>query len=424
MTFSKSIRNDLIALSILIAVSIVLIFYQFGQIPKGLHYDEIEFAKLALSLQNQPYTPYSPLATGHATVYFYMLLTSIKLLGENTIALRLPSAIFGVLNVILFYFIVKRIFEKSTEFPFFVFFLTLTFITLKWYFNFARFAFEATFLLFLEFVSILSMLTYDEKKKWIFLILSGLFAGLAYNSYTAGRFFVVIPPFLLLNNWKGKELISANNFKKLLLYGIPFILLIMPISIYLSKHQDIRIYQLLYLQNSELTILQKLQFFGANVVSTVNMFLWKGDMNGVHNYPGKPALNLFIGLLFILGLGLSAKNWKKNFNLFFLAYFFISIFPTLLTYPWENPHMLRTFTVIPALIYFVGLSVLFLVSISKKYKSITMYALMCCLIISSLYEVRGYFKYQVDVLDQAFRYSKELPYYLRLSDKQLKNTLK
>jgi len=48
---------------ILALISAFLIFYRFTDIPKYLSFDEVEFTKLALSLDNKPYIPYSQLAT-------------------------------------------------------------------------------------------------------------------------------------------------------------------------------------------------------------------------------------------------------------------------------------------------------------------------------------------------------------------------
>ena len=98
-----------IPIIILTLISAFLIFYRFTDIPKYLAFDEVEFAKLALSLQNKPYTPYSTLATGHSTLYFYILLTSLKTFGINTFALRFPAAIFGILSVIMFYLVIKEL---------------------------------------------------------------------------------------------------------------------------------------------------------------------------------------------------------------------------------------------------------------------------------------------------------------------------
>ena len=73
-----------------------IIFYQFPNLPKQLALDEVEFAKLALSLDGKPFSPYNTMATGHSTLYFYVILLSLKLFGVTSFALRLPSVIAGV----------------------------------------------------------------------------------------------------------------------------------------------------------------------------------------------------------------------------------------------------------------------------------------------------------------------------------------
>ena len=98
---------------ILLFLSIFIIFVNFPIVPKYLAFDEIEFTKLALSLNNKPYAPYSTLATGHSTLYFYIILLSLKIFGINVFALRLPAAIFGVLSVWFFYLIIKIIYHQS-----------------------------------------------------------------------------------------------------------------------------------------------------------------------------------------------------------------------------------------------------------------------------------------------------------------------
>jgi len=106
--------NKHIVLLILILLGCFVIFFRFNSVPSTTTFDEIEFAKLALSLFNVPYTPYSSFATGHATLYFYILLFSLKIFGISTFALRLPSALFGLASVIIFYFVLKKSIQKST----------------------------------------------------------------------------------------------------------------------------------------------------------------------------------------------------------------------------------------------------------------------------------------------------------------------
>ena len=136
---------------IVIAVSGVVTFYKFNQEPKNLATDEVIFAQTVLRLGNVPYQPFTPLADGHPTVYFYILMLSMRLFGLTSFWLRLPSAVFGVSSVLVAYFIFRKLFNKSylVYIPLF-FWVTLLFATLRWRFLFTRFSFEMPYLLILE----------------------------------------------------------------------------------------------------------------------------------------------------------------------------------------------------------------------------------------------------------------------------------
>jgi len=430
-------RKTLILIVLLFILSFVLIFYNFTNIPKYLAFDEIEFTKLALSLENKPYTAYSTLATGHSTMYFYILLLSLKTIGINVFALRLPSAIFAIFSIIFFYLIVNKIFKEKYKdnkqviykncFPII---LTFIFITSRWFINFARFSFEPTLLLFLELASIYFLLLSDvlknkntkekndrekdnkenNNKKLIInnlnLMLSGIFSGLAFNSYTPGRIFFLIPLFFLIKPLfsTNKEKVS-NALKKTLFFIIPFLIVIAPLVIALNNIKDTRIDQLFFWRNHEMTIQQKVQGTAENIVSLTSMFFLKGDMNGRHNYPGKPALNPIMAIFFLIGLFYSLKKWKSNINILFLLYFSLSIIPSIPIYPWENPSMLRTFTVIPSTVYFIGIGIISITLLIKKLKisdSTIIIVITTLIFLSSFYELRTYFRYQSIVFEESF----------------------
>jgi len=428
--------KKVIPIIILTIISALFIFYRFIDIPKYLAYDEVEFAKLALSLQNKPYTPYSSLATGHSTLYFYIILFSLKTFGINVFALRFPAAIFGILSVIMFYLIMQKVFKQQklpTPYPLppTPFLITLILLSSRWFLNFARFSFEATFLLFLELTSIYFLLMANaqitnflrlgippkgEGSHWrqkislssINLILSGLFAGLAFLSYTPGRIFFLLPlsflVFKLVNSLTRKQFNNVT-MKQFFIFIIPFIIIITPLTISLLTKQDSRIDKLFFWRNHEMTINEKIIGTANNVKTITLMFFVKGDMNGKHNYPGKPALNSILGILFVIGLLISIKNYKDLYNKLFLVYFFISIFPSLAIYPWENPSMLRTFTVIPSVVYFIGNVIYHLSSIVQRWsinKTFVSCFLFLVILFSCFYEFRTYFKYQAPVFEHSF----------------------
>lgn len=383
---------QIVPIVILALLSSIIIFYKFNEVPKKLFHDESDFLKLALSLDGKAYTPYSELATGHSTLYFYTVLGSLKLFGINNFGLRFPSAIFGVLNVILFYLIMKYVFKQQNKFLPFI--LTILFTTMHWYFNFARFSFEATFLLFLELMSVLFFLRYFKSNKAWDICLSAFFAGLAYNSYTPGRiFFILIFGYFLI-----KSLKEFKEIKRIILPTIIFIVVISPLTFYLMTHKDDRFDKQFFLKNTEMAINEKAVFLGQNITSTTLMFINRGDMNARHNYPGKPAINPILGVLALFGLILGIIKHRSGFNLFFLGYFIISIIPPILTYPWENPNMLRSFAVIPSLVYFMGNGLNYFLSL-KFNKKLILGVIVLVLLASCIYELRTYFIFQAPIFD-------------------------
>ncbi|MCX6731228.1 MAG: glycosyltransferase family 39 protein [Candidatus Roizmanbacteria bacterium] len=440
MTLPARTKHSVLIITLLLGIlSAFIIFYRFTSIPKTLTFDEIEFAKLALSLDNHSYIPYSPLATGHSTLYFYILLFSLKVFGINSFGLRFPAALFGLASVLVLFFVLRRVVQKMeiphSHSPFLHNFLpvvgTFLFATTRWYFNFTRFGFEATFVLLLELISLLFLLIYLDHKQKKWLIPSGIFAGLAYNSYQPGRLFFIIPLiFLFLFILERKQhRLDFSFFTKytvttFLSFLIPFIVLITPLSLYLSQNKDVRVNQLMYPTNTELTLGEKFQFFGRNVASTALMFSVKGDVNGRHNYPNKAALNPLMSLLFMSGLLLALWKIKQKMNQLFVIYFFLAISPTLLTYPWENPNMLRTITCLPSLIYFCMFAIAHIYIMSEKrfhiYYKILVIGIFIGIIVSAVYDARTYFMFQAPVFKEAFEAQMPLSYYINNPDAKVK----
>ncbi|MBI2051223.1 glycosyltransferase family 39 protein [Candidatus Roizmanbacteria bacterium] len=383
------------SLALLLIVALFLVFFEAQKIPKNLTFDEIEFGQLALTLDKTSYTPYSPIAFGHSTLYFYVILFSFKIFGVSTFALRLPAYIFGILSVLMYYLVMNLIFKDEKKILSSLFFVLPSFllITSHWYLNFARFAFEATFLLFLELTSIYFLLKFLKDRKEPSLFLCALFAGLSFHSYTAGRIFFLLPLGFLLFKAKRRNIFS---------YLVIFFITVSPLLLYFANNPDLRFEELFFISKPTLAFSTKLGMFWENIKKTALMFNFQGDMNGRHNFPGKPALNPILGVLFVWGFILALKNFSSFANKFMVSYFLLAFIPALLTIPKDNPSMLRTFTVLPSVFYFVSISVASLIQRAKKYKRLSVFMVLFFLIGSSLYEMRTYFIYQSRVFRNAF----------------------
>ncbi|MEK7071221.1 MAG: hypothetical protein AAB966_05425, partial [Patescibacteria group bacterium] len=243
----------------------------------------------------------------------------------------------------------------------------------------------------LELSSLIFMTRYESSKKISYLVAASVFAGLAFNSYPSGRIFFVVPLFYIL--------ISNNPVRKkikdiLLVISIVFIMSF-PLIYTIQKSGDPRFQKV---------VVRKIEHVTSNLTSTVGMLYVGGDMNGRHNYPGKPALNPILALFFTIGALAVIKNIRKKWNALFIFYFVVSIIPSLLTEPKQNPNMLRTFTVLPTIIFCIGISFIVIQNYSKKLKikKFILPIIAVLIIISSLYELRTYFNFQAEVFHQSF----------------------
>jgi hypothetical protein len=92
-----------------------------------------------------------------------------------------------------------------------------------------------------------------------------------------------------------------------------------------------------------------------NIEKHLLMFNYKGDPNGRHNLPGAPMLDRLSAVLFALGLGLAVAR-RKPAGVFFLLLLLAGLAGGILTLDFEAPQSQRSIAALPAVIYFVALS--------------------------------------------------------------------
>lgn len=379
-------------------IASILIFFKFNQIPSQLAFDEIEFTKIALSLDHNAYTPYVSTAYGHSTLYFYIILASFKLFGVSSFALRLPSAVFGIASVLLFYFILK----KTAKNPNIALFGALVLATQRWFYTFARYSFEATFLTMLELTSLLFIVSFlHSKRNTRTLVLAALFSGMAFLSYQPGRIFFLLPLLFLF---------STRRFREIGVFLATFLVVISPLVLYFTNHVDYRVHQLSILNDRSLNPIQKGEQIGENLKRNVlQLYINQGDINGRHNYPGKVALNPIIALLMTVGLYAAYLKRRDLNNQFFFIYAVLSIAPSLLVHSVENPNMLRVFTLLIPISYFAAIGALYLFTKMRVKKTSMYLGISVLLLIAAVYDARTYFTFQKAVFKQSFEVTCPLP---------------
>ncbi|HJZ24157.1 MAG TPA: hypothetical protein VJ201_06905, partial [Candidatus Babeliales bacterium] len=149
-------------------------------------------------------------------------------------------------------------------------------------------------------------------------------------------------------------------------------------------------------------------------------FYTQGDLNGRHNFPGKPALNPIVGVLFTFGLIFALRDYKNANNQIFIVFFLLSLIPIIVTHPSDNPSMLRSFTALPATIYFAGLSMQNLINKFKSQAAVVGIFLIIIVVVSAILDLRTYYLFQARVQKNAFEVTCPLQEVVQLNPNSLK----
>lgn len=199
-----------IALLILVLLTAFFLrFYQLGQNPPSLDWDEASLGWNAYSILKTGSDEYGkrlPVAIRSfndykPALYVYSLLPSLAIFGLNEWSVRLPSATAGFLTVICTYFLVLELLQMNKEGKvsareWWVALLTTFLLAISpWHIQFSRVAFEANLALFLFVGGALFLARFLRKGSGILLFLSILGFSLSVYSYHSPK--LVVPVFVL-----------------------------------------------------------------------------------------------------------------------------------------------------------------------------------------------------------------------------------
>lgn len=194
------IRNKIYLILVFIVIlASSLRFYKIDQIPASLTWDEAAVGYNAFTIANYGKDEYGksfPLyfksfGEDKQPIHIYTTAFFVKLFGSNDFTTRFPAALFGVLNVILFFFLSKNLLKNKYIGLLASFFLAISPQNI----HFSRFNHEANFALFFFMLGLLLFVKSLEKKKYL-LPISVISFFLSTVSYHAAE--IVIPIILLL----------------------------------------------------------------------------------------------------------------------------------------------------------------------------------------------------------------------------------
>ncbi|OGZ45805.1 MAG: hypothetical protein A3C84_03390 [Candidatus Ryanbacteria bacterium RIFCSPHIGHO2_02_FULL_48_12] len=318
-------QKSLAFLLIILAVASFFRLWHITETPRGLYPDEaMNGTNAQEAIRTGSYKIFYPENNGREGLFINIQSLSLRIFGNEPWALRVVSAIFGILTVLGLYLMTRELLRKTSVYHerialFAAFFLA----TLFWHINFSRIGFRAItvpFLLVWSFYYVFRMLHEleegDEKlpKAEGFAVLAGIIYGLGFHTYIAYR---VTPPLLLLLFCIGWQKYKAGILKKcfpclFVLFLFAAFVSALPIGYYfLNNPAD---FSGRAAQVSVLASATPAHDLLLNAAKTYGMFFWIGDYNWRHNYAGAPALWWPMAILFAMGLLLSISRLFQNPN--------------------------------------------------------------------------------------------------------------
>lgn len=210
-------KNDVIIKFLLIGILILALglrIYKLEDVPPSISWDEAAVGYNAYTIANwgmDEYGRFLPLyfrsfGEGKNPVDIYLTALSTKLLDLSEFSTRLPAAVFGVLNVLLLYFLSKTLFKSRL-----IGLIASLFLAISPYnLHFAHFNHEANIALFF-FMSAILLFYLSLNKRKNLIIPSGIAFILSFLSYSASK--IVVPIILIV--------ITILYLKQLINIGIP-----------------------------------------------------------------------------------------------------------------------------------------------------------------------------------------------------------
>ncbi len=332
----------LVAITLLAAL---LRLYALDRLPPGLYHDEAYNGLDAISVINGQYPLFFEANNGREPLFIYLVAASISLFGPSPMAIRLVSALLGIVTVPTAYGMSKVLFGRRVALAT-AFFTATTF----WSLNLSRVGFRAVSLPLFVALVVCGLARGLRSGRPLPFGLAGLALGLSFYTYLAARFLpLALLPLLLYWVWKRQPI----PWRGLVALTIAALVVVSPLIVYAL--QDLNSF---LARAGQVSILSPaihqddlIGTFTRQIARTLAMFNWRGDFIPRHNLPLRPVFDPLTGVLFIIGVVVSTSRARKQPEYaLVLSVFFVMLLPTILAE--GAPHFLRAVGVLPVLFVF------------------------------------------------------------------------
>jgi 4-amino-4-deoxy-L-arabinose transferase-like glycosyltransferase len=340
-------------LILILCLAAFLRFYQITTVPAGIQVDEaMNGSNILEILETGRVQVFYPENVGREGLFINLQAPFVDWFGNTPWALRIPSAIFGVLTVWGVYLLAVEMFSTSIGLlaSFFV-------ATSYWHMHFSRVGLRAIcapfFLTWGLYFLLAGMRRVRQAQPAIaWMVVAGAVYGLGFHTYIAYRTTGALVAGVLLyyffharrEGWPGAFWKASASF------AAAAVLVVGPLLLYFARNPGT-----FFGRTTQISIYRTDHPYSTlllNIWKTAQMFFFEGDTNWRHNYDGQRELFWPVAILFAFGCAMALSAiWKKQERWFSyavaLVWIFLSAVPVVLSDD-GVPHALRSILMIPA----------------------------------------------------------------------------
>ena len=323
------------AIVVLLLLAFALRTIDLARVPPGMHNDEVARTGLTETVVAGRLAIFFPEDTGNEVLYYYYAAPFIHFFGDTLYALRVPAVFLSLVSMCVIWALARRLFGPTVAL------VTMAgFAITFWTVEFGRINLQVIMI-----VPTAAPAAYffwrawsaNGPRAWVVWALSGLWLGLSINGYTAARVLpVVFLAFALYVRvfhradwrrwWKGIAIVLMVTA-----------VLAAPLMIYLVRNpgaDDLGFFDI----NRPLVELQKgnpAPIFETSV-RTLGMFAFVSDALIYYPIPGRPIFEPIGALLWLAGLIIALRRWRRSEYAFVVLWFFLSLIPGMFSQPAPN----------------------------------------------------------------------------------------
>lgn len=309
---------------------------------------------------------------GREPLYIYMQVPLVWLLGAKPYALRLTSALIGVVTVALTYRLAKDMFGRMEHVPatWAPLVASLLLAASFWHITLSRIGLRAISLPMLAVLTFILFWRGYSRGKQVYYLAAGAVLGLSLYTYIASRLLPLVLALFCLGVLLRSGRSTRFGLRGMALMAAGLIVLATPLALYAIGHPLLfwgRVAAVSTLDVKDASV----QSTWESVARTLEMFVWQGNYEDTTFDPGaRPVFAWPAGAAFLIGICLafaaillrrrdrSSPAWtallRPEVGLFSLLWLILMIVPSFFSYP--APHFLRTAGAIPVTYLFPALA--------------------------------------------------------------------